>query len=67
MPRVLVAGGGAPGPLVNLHAEIYYPPYLYDAAGSFAPRPADHRRRPTRSKSGRDFSVDGRPAATSAA
>jgi large repetitive protein len=36
---VLVAGGGAPGPLVNLHAEIYYPPYLYDAAGNFAPRP----------------------------
>ncbi len=36
---VLVAGGGAPGPLVNLHAEIYYPPYLYDASGAFAARP----------------------------
>ena len=23
--RVLIAGGGAPGPLVNLNAEIYYP------------------------------------------
>jgi hypothetical protein len=30
---VLVAGGGAPGPLVNLHAEIYYPPYLFDSSG----------------------------------
>jgi len=37
---VLVAGGGAPGPLVNLHAEIYYPPYLYDTSGNFAARPA---------------------------
>src|SRR5262245_61893067 len=37
---VLVAGGGAPGPLVNLNAEIYYPPYLYNAAGGFAPRPS---------------------------
>ncbi len=37
---VLVAGGGAPGPLVNLHAEIYYPPYLYDSNGNFAARPA---------------------------
>ena len=36
---VLVHGGGAPGPLANLHAEIYYPPYLYDAAGAFRPRP----------------------------
>ena len=36
---VLVAGGGAPGPLNNLHAEIYYPPYLFNAAGAFAPRP----------------------------
>jgi len=37
---LLVAGGGAPGPLVNLHAEVYYPPYLYDATGNFAPRPS---------------------------
>jgi large repetitive protein len=36
---VLVAGGGAPGPLNNLHAEIYYPPYLYDSSGDFASRP----------------------------
>jgi YVTN family beta-propeller protein len=36
---VLVAGGGAPGPLTNLNAEVYYPPYLFDASGAFAPRP----------------------------
>ena len=37
---VLVGGGGAPGPLVNLNAEIYYPPYLYDSSGARAARPA---------------------------
>ena len=37
---VLVGGGGAPGPLVNTNAEIYYPPYLFSANGQFAPRPA---------------------------
>lgn len=36
---VLVGGGGAPGPLVNLNAEIYYPPYLFDASGARATRP----------------------------
>lgn len=36
---VLVHGGGAPGPVTNLHAEIYYPPYLYDARGRFRSRP----------------------------
>jgi len=36
---VLVHGGGSPGPLKNLHAEIYFPPYLYDADGAFRPRP----------------------------
>ncbi len=37
---VLVGGGGAPGPLVNLNAEIYYPPYLFDTNGNLAARPA---------------------------
>ena len=37
---MLVAGGGAPGPLLNLNAEIYYPPYLFDATGARAARPA---------------------------
>jgi hypothetical protein len=36
---VLVAGGGAPGPLTNLNAEIYYPPYLFTPLGTPAPRP----------------------------
>ncbi|MGB7301036.1 MAG: galactose oxidase-like domain-containing protein [Burkholderiaceae bacterium] len=36
---VLVAGGGAPGPLTNTNAEIYYPPYLFTANGQFAGRP----------------------------
>ena len=36
---VLVAGGGAPGPLTNLNAEIYYPPYLFGPNGTLAPRP----------------------------
>ncbi len=36
---VLVGGGGAPGPLVNTNAQIYYPPYLYTTAGAFAKRP----------------------------
>ena len=37
---VLVSGGGAPGPLNNLNAEIYHPPYLFTASGTRAPRPA---------------------------
>jgi YVTN family beta-propeller protein len=36
---VLIAGGGAPGPLKNLNAEVYYPPYLFDASGARATRP----------------------------
>lgn len=36
---VLVAGGGAPGPLTNLNVEIYYPAYLFGANGLLAPRP----------------------------
>jgi hypothetical protein len=37
---VLTAGGGAPGPVKNLNAEIYYPPYLYTSAGTAAVRPS---------------------------
>lgn len=37
---VLTGGGGAPGPVKNLNAEIYYPPYLYDSSGNPAPRPS---------------------------
>src|SRR5262245_39334497 len=37
--RVLVDGGGAPGPLTNLNVEIYTPPYLLDPDGDPMPRP----------------------------
>lgn len=36
---LFTGGGGAPGPQTNLNAEIYYPPYLFSADGSLAPRP----------------------------
>lgn len=38
---VLTAGGGAPGPITQLNAEIYHPPYLFktDGSGEPAPRP----------------------------
>jgi WD40 repeat protein len=36
---VLTGGGGAPGPVANLNAEIYYPPYLYASDGIPALRP----------------------------
>jgi hypothetical protein len=38
---VLTGGGGAPGPVKHLNAEIYYPPYLYrkDGSGQPADRP----------------------------
>jgi hypothetical protein len=38
---VLTGGGGAPGPVINLNAEIYFPPYLYkkDGSGQPATRP----------------------------
>jgi len=38
--RVLVAGGGRPGPLLNTNAEIYSPPYLFDDNDGEAARPA---------------------------
>ena len=38
---VLTAGGGQPGPVTNLNAEVYYPSYLFkqDGSGEFAERP----------------------------
>ena len=41
-----------------MHAEIYYPPYLYDAVGQFRAAPEHRLRRPTRSKSGRISQID---------
>lgn len=36
---VLVSGGGNPGPVTNYNAEIFSPPYLFDAQGDLAARP----------------------------
>lgn len=36
---VLTGGGGRPGPVTNLNGELYYPSYLFDANGNWAPRP----------------------------
>ena len=36
---VLVGGGGVPGPVINQNAEIYVPPYLFNANGERATRP----------------------------
>ncbi len=37
---VLVGGGGAPGPLTNTNAELFFPPYLFEEGGRWATRPA---------------------------
>jgi YVTN family beta-propeller protein len=37
--RVLVGGGGAPGPVTNMNMEVYLPPYLYDSTGARAMQP----------------------------
>jgi len=61
---VLTGGGGSPGPLTNLDAEIYYPPYLFnpDKPGEFAPRPSI-RSAPTVVSFGQAFemTMDGLP------
>ncbi|AWN53307.1 AbfB domain-containing protein [Methylobacterium sp. 17Sr1-1] len=39
---LLIAGGGAPGPVNNQNAEVFYPPYLFTSANgkvALAPRP----------------------------
>jgi hypothetical protein len=36
---VLTLGGGANGPQLNLNAEVYYPPYLFNSDGTPAARP----------------------------
>lgn len=54
--RVLVGGGGAPGPIVARNAEIYTPAFLLDRAGRPAPRPSI-RTGPVRVALGRTFRV----------
>ncbi|HEX6254766.1 MAG TPA: galactose oxidase-like domain-containing protein [Euzebyales bacterium] len=55
---VLTAGGGPPGPVVNLNAEIYHPPYLFarDGSGQLASRPVITSHTPVRY--GGSFAVD---------
>ena len=39
---LLIAGGGAPGPVANQNAEVFYPPYLFttlNGKAALAPRP----------------------------
>jgi galactose oxidase len=39
---VLVTGGGVPGPVTNINAEVYFPPYLFktvNGVATLAPRP----------------------------
>jgi hypothetical protein len=54
--RVLVHGGGAPGPLTNLNVEIYTPPYLLDSTGTPMRRPSIVLA-PDTIKIGQNFSV----------
>ena len=55
---VLTAGGGSPGPLTNLNAEIFYPPYLFkkDGSGQMASRPVI--RSLTRPRHNQTFTID---------
>ncbi len=64
---VLVAGGGAPGPLNNLNAEIYYPPYLFTAGGDARAAAVDRQRPDSSSTSARPSASIWRPAPRSAA
>ncbi len=36
---VVVGGGGAPGPVRGLNAEVYFPPYLFNPDGTYATQP----------------------------
>ena len=62
---VLSTGGGAPGPVNNLNAELYYPPYLFRAAtgggAELAPRPGAHGRKRAQGELRRD--ARGQPVA----
>ncbi|RCS59380.1 lectin-like domain-containing protein [Parvibium lacunae] len=55
--RVLVAGGGAPGPLTNKNGEIYTPSYLYNSQGALAPRPTITTA-PTVVEPGQSFNIE---------
>jgi len=54
--RVMIMGGGAPGPLVNKNIEMYTPSYLLDAQGGPMPRPSIDIDAPTTVQVGQSFS-----------
>jgi hypothetical protein len=56
---VLTAGGGAPGPVNNLNAEIYYPPYLFanDGSGQPAVRPVIKTVKPNSLRPGQPMNI----------
>jgi lectin family protein/galactose oxidase-like protein len=54
--RVLSTGGGAPGPAINLNAEIYTPPYLLNDDGTPAVRPVITGA-PDRLEQGQTFTI----------
>jgi YVTN family beta-propeller protein len=54
--RVMIMGGGAPGPLVNKNIEMYTPSYLLDALGGPMPRPSIAIDAPTTVQVGQSFS-----------
>ncbi len=54
--RILVSGGGTPGPVVNKNAEIFTPPYLFDESGlALRPTVSDA---PDEASYGQNISVD---------
>lgn len=53
---VMVGGGGAPGPLANTNAEIFWPPYLFDGL-EMAPRPTIEGDIPTEQTYGNTVNV----------
>jgi hypothetical protein len=63
---VMVGGGGAVGPVDNLNAEIYYPPYLFkrNGSGELASRPVVVAAPPHRLDPGATFEVDLAPGTT---
>jgi hypothetical protein len=55
--RILSAGGGAPGPLKNLNAQIFRPDNHFDAEGNLAVRP-EITDAPSNIDSGSTFQMD---------
>ena len=56
---VLTGGGGAPGPVNELNAEIFYPPYLYanDGSGQPAVRPVITSVTPNSLRPGKSMNI----------